>query len=266
KVLEMGLRTSQSLVEEIYQAQRDRDQAVMARLRLANEERDEALLRAKHLQQPIVAELEIVCGCVCQDLEELLNRVNNADSALGIDRSGAVIVDRLQKARERRKKIIAEEMNAVIEERDNALARCQRLEQDLVQAREQSQTSANNSRHLTAENNQELVLKAIRRERDRALERSQQLEEEIQTLRAFIPHTLPSSMPPSLPLFFCPPYFSPLVSKSPPPPQHLGFQAHSAFSHVFRSLTLVSLSWRRLERLVEVLRKKVGTGSVRTVI
>uniref|UniRef100_A0A4W5M449 Mirror-image polydactyly 1 n=1 Tax=Hucho hucho TaxID=62062 RepID=A0A4W5M449_9TELE len=46
-----------ALVEEIYQAQRDRDQAVMARLRLANEERDEALLRAKRLQQA-VADLE----------------------------------------------------------------------------------------------------------------------------------------------------------------------------------------------------------------
>lgn len=39
------------LVEEIYKAQRERDQAVMARLRLANEERDEALLRAKKLQE-----------------------------------------------------------------------------------------------------------------------------------------------------------------------------------------------------------------------
>lgn len=59
----------------------------------------------------------------CQDLEELLNRINSADSALGIERSGAVIVDRLQKARERRKKITAEEINAVIEERDAALAK-----------------------------------------------------------------------------------------------------------------------------------------------
>uniref|UniRef100_A0A4W5M2L3 Mirror-image polydactyly 1 n=1 Tax=Hucho hucho TaxID=62062 RepID=A0A4W5M2L3_9TELE len=144
-----------ALVEEIYQAQRDRDQAVMARLRLANEERDEALLRAKRLQQA-VADLENINPEESDaDLEELLNRVNSADSALGIERSGGVIVDRLQKVRERRRKITAEEMNAVIEERETALARCKRLEQDLLQAREQSQTSANNLRHLTAENNQE---------------------------------------------------------------------------------------------------------------
>ncbi len=48
--LSLSLSVS-ALVEEIYKAQRERDQAVMARLRLANEERDEALLRAKKLQE-----------------------------------------------------------------------------------------------------------------------------------------------------------------------------------------------------------------------
>jgi len=54
KPLSLSLSLSLShtaLVEEIYKAQRERDQAVMARLRLANEERDEALLRAKKLQE-----------------------------------------------------------------------------------------------------------------------------------------------------------------------------------------------------------------------
>lgn len=41
-------------MEEIYKAQRERDQAVMARLRLANEERDEALLRAKKLHEAVL--------------------------------------------------------------------------------------------------------------------------------------------------------------------------------------------------------------------
>ncbi|KAG9336366.1 hypothetical protein JZ751_002713 [Albula glossodonta] len=153
--------TQPTLVEEIYKAQRERDQAVMARLRLANEERDEALLRAKRLQEAS-AELENINPEVNDaDLEELLNRINSAESALGIDRSGAVIVDRLQKARERRKKITAEEMNAVIEERDAALAKCRRLEQDLHHAKEQSQTSANSARHPTVENNQELARKHL---------------------------------------------------------------------------------------------------------
>lgn len=58
-----------------------------------------------------------------QDLEELLNRVNNADSALGIERSGAAILERLQKVKERRAKITAEEMRTVMEERDSAFVR-----------------------------------------------------------------------------------------------------------------------------------------------
>lgn len=41
---------------------------------------------------------------------------------MAIWRSGAEIVDRIYRTQERKKKIIAEEMNAVIEERDAALA------------------------------------------------------------------------------------------------------------------------------------------------
>lgn len=41
---------------------------------------------------------------------------------MAIRRSGAVIVDRIYRTRERKKKITEEEMNAVIEERDAALA------------------------------------------------------------------------------------------------------------------------------------------------
>lgn len=39
------------------------------------------------------------------------------------------------------------------------LWQCKRLEQELHHLKEQNQTSANNMRHLTAENNQERALK-----------------------------------------------------------------------------------------------------------
>ncbi|MBN3300981.1 MIPO1 protein, partial [Amia calva] len=165
------------LVEEIYRAQRERDQAVMARLRLANEERDEALLRAKQLQQATAG------------LENINPEDNDMVSRFLWRLRGAVLADRLLKTRERRKKITAEEMNAVIEERDTALAKCKRLEKDLHHLKEQSQTSANNTRHLTAENNQERAqkaeLQAAQAERDLALKNAKKLEEEIQTLRVY---------------------------------------------------------------------------------
>uniref|UniRef100_A0A8D0L1Q2 Mirror-image polydactyly 1 n=1 Tax=Sphenodon punctatus TaxID=8508 RepID=A0A8D0L1Q2_SPHPU len=177
-----------ALVEEVYSAQRERDEAVMARLRLANEERDDALLRAKHLEQSLKELENINPEENDMTLQELLNRINNADTSIAIQKNGAVIVDRLYRTKERKKKIIAEEMNAVIEERDAALSQCKRLEQELHHLKEQNQTSANNTRHLTAENNQERALKekllAMKQERETAVQRYRQLEEEIQTLRS----------------------------------------------------------------------------------
>ncbi|KAL0968962.1 hypothetical protein UPYG_G00220530 [Umbra pygmaea] len=286
-----------ALVEEVYQAQRDRDQAVMARLRLANEERDEALLRAKHLQQA-ASELENINPEESDvDLEELLNRVNSADSALGIERNGAVIVDRLEKIRERRRKITAEEMNAVLEERDTALARCKWLEQDLLEAREHTQRSANTWRHLTAEDNQELVWKedveAIQAERNRALEHSQRLEEEMQTLRTYqslhqaqcetatvcqrgqmgSSLTSSSQTPQTNPLQ---PKEGPFNLASPTQEQPLLAQlqrlaeehqsTQAQLQHFQKAAREASEKVHKLERLVEVLRKKVGTGSVRVVM
>uniref|UniRef100_A0A8C0GLW2 Mirror-image polydactyly 1 n=1 Tax=Chelonoidis abingdonii TaxID=106734 RepID=A0A8C0GLW2_CHEAB len=178
-----------ALVEEVYTAQRERDEAVMARLRLANEERDEALLRAKHLEQSLKELENINPEENDMTLQELLNRINNADTGIAIQKNGAIIVDRIHRTKERRKNITAEEMNAVIEERDAALSQCKRLEQELHHLKEQNQTSANNTRHLTAENNQERALKAkllvIQQERETAIQQNKKLEEEIQTLRVY---------------------------------------------------------------------------------
>ncbi|XP_030415102.1 mirror-image polydactyly gene 1 protein isoform X3 [Gopherus evgoodei] len=184
-----------ALVEEVYTAQRERDEAVMARLRLANEERDEALLRAKHLEQSLKGLENINPEENDMILQELLNRINNADTGIAIQKNGAIIVDRIHRTKERRKNITAEEMNAVIEERDAALSQCKRLEQELHHLKEQNQTSANNTRHLTAENNQERALKAkllvIQQERETAVQQNKKLEEEIQTLRVYYSVDIP---------------------------------------------------------------------------
>ncbi|KAM9012923.1 mirror-image polydactyly gene 1 protein isoform 5-T15 [Ara ararauna] len=148
-----------ALVEEVYSAQRERDEAVMARLRLANEERDEAFLRVQHLEECLKELENINPEENDMTLQELLNRINNADTGIDILKNGAIILNRIHRTKERKKKIIAEEMNAVIEQRDAALYQCKRLEQELHHLKEQNQTSANNTRHLTAENNQERALK-----------------------------------------------------------------------------------------------------------
>ncbi|XP_071414003.1 mirror-image polydactyly gene 1 protein isoform X2 [Pithys albifrons albifrons] len=178
-----------ALVEEVYSAQRERDEAVMARLRLANEERDEAFLRVQRLEESLKELENINPEENDMTLQELLNRINNADTGIDILKNGAIILNRIHRTKERKKKIIAEEMNAVIEQRDAALSQCKRLEQELHHLKEQNQTSANNMRHLTAENNQERALKAeliaLQQEKEAAFQQCKKLEAEIQTLRVY---------------------------------------------------------------------------------
>uniref|UniRef100_A0ACB8G5Y0 Mirror-image polydactyly protein 1 protein n=1 Tax=Sphaerodactylus townsendi TaxID=933632 RepID=A0ACB8G5Y0_9SAUR len=113
---------SKALVEEIHSAQQERDEAIMARLKLANEERDEAYKQMKLPEQSFELLENINPEENDMTLQELLNRINNADTGMAIRRTGAVIVERIYRTQERKKKIMAEEMNAVIEERDAALA------------------------------------------------------------------------------------------------------------------------------------------------
>ncbi|XP_058255710.1 mirror-image polydactyly gene 1 protein isoform X2 [Hemibagrus wyckioides] len=268
-----------ALVEEIYKAQRERDQAVMARLRLANEERDEALLRAKKLQEAALELENINPEETDMDLEELLNRVSSADSALSIEQSGMAIMERIQRARERRSKITSEEMKAVIEERDNALTRCKRLEQELLHTRELSQA---NTRHLNMANYQERVrkiqseLEAVQRERDIAVELGHKLEEELQVMRrchsAQQGQTDESSKKdtPCLSSSTC------VKESSTAQGQNLQSRVQNLTSELQSTQTQLRVAQEsereatekvhKLERLVDVLRKKVGTGSVRTVI
>ncbi|CAM4648895.1 unnamed protein product [Leuciscus chuanchicus] len=263
-----------ALVEEIYKAQRERDQAVMARLRLANEERDEALLRAKKLQEATLELENIKPEESDVDLEELLNRVNSADSALAIEQSGAAIIEQIQRARERRSQITSEEMKAVIEERDTAITRCKRLEQELIRVKEPCHNSANSSRHLATQNNRERAskleeeLQEAQRERDKALVLSRTLEEELQTLHSVLQHQADETCPDN-------PVTS-NQSQSQSQIQPLLYRLQQLTSEHQSAQTQLCLAQerereanekvQRLERLVEVLRKKVGTGSVRKVI
>ncbi|XP_017653589.1 mirror-image polydactyly gene 1 protein isoform X2 [Nannospalax galili] len=178
-----------ALVEEVYFAQRERDEAIVYRLNLAIEERDEAIARMKTMEKSLKMLENINPEENDMTLQELLNRINNADTGIAIQKNGAIIVDRIYKTKDCKKRITAGEMGVVIEERDAALAQCKRLEQELHHLKEQNQTSANNMRYLTAENNQERALKAkllsMQQSRETAVEQYRKLEEEIQTLRVY---------------------------------------------------------------------------------
>ncbi|XP_066487616.1 mirror-image polydactyly gene 1 protein isoform X2 [Tiliqua scincoides] len=278
-----------ALVEEIHSAQRERDEAIMARLKLASDERDDAQKRVKQLEQFFETLENINPAENDMTLQELLNRINNADTSMAIRRSGAIIVDRIYRTQERKKKIIAEEMNAVIVERDAALAQCKRLEQELHHMKEQNQTSANNTRHLTAENNQERALKgkllAMQQEREMAVQQYKKLEEEIQTLRVYYSLHQSLSQEVNLKEQFNSTLMTyekalknreEIVSLLLLQNEELSAQVQQAGEErANRELKLqqaletsqeASEKLQKLQRLVDVLRKKVGAGAIRTVI
>ncbi|XP_010630966.1 mirror-image polydactyly gene 1 protein isoform X6 [Fukomys damarensis] len=278
-----------ALVEEVYFAQRERDEAVMSRLQLAIEERDEAIAQAKRMEMSLKMLENINPEENDMTLQELLNRINNADTGIAIQKNGAIIVDRIYRSKECKKRITAEEMNAVIEERDAALSQCKRLEQELHHLKEQNQTSANNMRHLTAENNQERALKvkllSMHQAKETAVEQYKKLEEEIQTLRVYYSLHKSLSQEENLKDQFnhtLSTYEEALknresiVSITQQQNEELAAQLQQTLTEqanmelqlqrAVEASQVANEKAQKLERLVDVLRKKVGTGTLRRVI
>ncbi|XP_023378038.1 mirror-image polydactyly gene 1 protein isoform X7 [Pteropus medius] len=221
-----------ALVEEVYSAQRERDEAVMSRLQLANEERDEAIAQVKHMEMSL----------------KVLENINPEENDM-----------------------------------------CKRLEQELHHLKEQNQTSANNMRHLTAENNQERALKAkllaMQQARETAVQQYKKLEEEIQTLRVYYSLHKSLSQEENLKDQFnhtLSTYEEALKSReniifiTQQQNEELATQLQQALTdranmelelqHAVEASQAASDKVQKLERLVDVLRKKVGTGTIRTVI
>ncbi|MEQ2295056.1 hypothetical protein AMECASPLE_010186 [Ameca splendens] len=112
--------TPTAVLEEMLVAQKDRDQALMSRLLLANEERDEALLRARRLQQAAESD-DFSIQDTDMDVKNLLQHVCEAESVLEVKQFGAALVQHLRLAQQRRNDITAQEMKAVMEERDKSV-------------------------------------------------------------------------------------------------------------------------------------------------
>ncbi|XP_055216761.2 mirror-image polydactyly gene 1 protein isoform X3 [Gorilla gorilla gorilla] len=242
-----------ALVEEVYFAQKERDEAVMSRLQLAIEERDEAIARAKHMEMSLKVLENINPEENDMTLQELLNRINNADTGIAIQKNGAIIVDRIYKTKECKMRITAEEMSALIEERDAALSKAKLL--------------------------------SMQQARETAVQQYKKLEEEIQTLRVY--YSLHKSLSQEENLkdqfnYTLSTYEEALknreniVSITQQQNEELATQLQQALTeranmelqlqHATEASQVANEKVQKLERLVDVLRKKVGTGTVRTVI
>ncbi|XP_054096596.2 mirror-image polydactyly gene 1 protein isoform X7 [Callithrix jacchus] len=242
-----------ALVEEVYFAQKERDEAVMSRLQLAIEDRDEAIARAKHMEMSLKVLENINPEENDMTLQELLNRINNADTGIAIQKNGAIIVDRIYKTKECKMRITAEEMSALIEERDAALSKAKLL--------------------------------SMQEARETAVQQYKKLEEEIQTLRVY--YSLHKSLSQEENLkdqfnYTLSTYEEALknreniVSITQQQNEELATQLQQALTeranmelqlqHAIEASQVANEKVQKLERLVDVLRKKVGTGTMRTVI
>ncbi|XP_075700545.1 mirror-image polydactyly gene 1 protein isoform X1 [Rhinoderma darwinii] len=277
---------SAALVREVYGAQRERDEAIMARLRLANEERDEALLRVQQLQQYIREMEDINPKESDMTLQELLDKLDEAEDGADIVRNGDLILEHFKRSQERREQITGEEMGAVIIERDTARAQCKHLEKELHLLRESKQICTD---IVAAQRTYDSATKApvtfLQHNQDKLIEDYKKLEEEIQTLHIY--YSLHQSLSQEVNLKE---QFSRAISLyddalknreellrvTQQQNEDLGRQlreAQSQNSELKESLrkatacqTEVEDKAHKLERLVDVLRKKVGSGSVRTMI
>ncbi|XP_077118759.1 mirror-image polydactyly gene 1 protein isoform X3 [Ranitomeya variabilis] len=244
---------SAALVREVYSAQRERDEAIMARLRLANEERDEALLRVQQLQQYIREMEDINPKESDMTLQELLDKLDEAEDGADIVHNGDLVLEHIKRSQERREQITAEEMGAVIVERDTARAQA--------------------------------PVTFLQHNQDRLIEDYKKLEEEIQTLHIY--YSLHQSLSQEVNLKE---QFSRTISLyddalknrgellkvTHQQNEELGRQLHeiqcqnTELKESVRKATTCQKEMEdkahKLERLVEVLRKKVGAGSVRTMI
>ncbi|XP_058470567.1 mirror-image polydactyly gene 1 protein isoform X5 [Solea solea] len=244
------VKGSKVVLDKVLSSQKDRDHALMSRLLLANEERDEALLRIQRLQHTTQSE-RVNVDAAEMEVDELLQCVCDAHSVQQVEQFGSVLVERLKSAQQRRNDITAQEMKAVMEEREGCVNKCKRLEQDLNEERVQRRS-------------QEELLR-VQTERDSDLDERRRLEVELQALRAnHSPQNLTVS----------PPSSSAHGDSLEAPPllvqlEQLSQEKQRVEAELKRCQEVeqeANERVHRLERLVEVLRKKVGTGSVRAVI
>ncbi|XP_061651284.1 mirror-image polydactyly gene 1 protein isoform X3 [Phyllopteryx taeniolatus] len=241
---------SSEFLDELLSARKDRDEAMMSRVLLANQERDEALRHVARLQR--AAEWDstdkLPLGDGDLEVEELVQRVCDSASAQEVARFGSALVERVRLVMRRRRDIAAEEMKAVMDERDASLAECRRLRQEVTR---ESERTANEEEPIR-----------LRRERDAASPDGKRPEAELQMLRANrstqqivkAPHRVDGQ-----------PRTPPLLAQL----QQLSEDKLRMEAELLRCREAerdARERGRRLERLVDVLRKKVGAGSLRAVV
>ncbi|XP_052769222.1 uncharacterized protein LOC128209289 isoform X2 [Mya arenaria] len=147
------LQRAAGVVEEVYGAQRRRDEAVLGRMRLANQERDEVIERLRTLEARMAANSDGGAGPSylerpdddlhldmdnLDSTEELSQLLTYLDSPSSGEMEMSAVVGRVEAVRQRQRELVNEEMQVLIEQRDIALAKCHKLEEQLLRYQKDS--------------------------------------------------------------------------------------------------------------------------------
>ncbi|XP_046845689.1 mirror-image polydactyly gene 1 protein-like [Xenia sp. Carnegie-2017] len=179
-----------ALVEKIYKAQKERDAAVLSRLRLANEERDEVLARMKRLeqeQQGFDSGVDSIFDDDEDDLtmKDLFKKLVDSESGASISKHGDLILAKYKKHGKGRQVMAAEEIQALIDERDDALYKVRALEKEVQSKQEEMEMMKQQFQFAekTRIKSGQAQLMAAQQEKDESQLRIKELEEEVQNYR-----------------------------------------------------------------------------------
>ncbi|KAL9957946.1 hypothetical protein ACROYT_G034905 [Oculina patagonica] len=180
-----------ALVEKIYQAQKERDAAMNARLKMAYSEREELLDKLRRSERDH-AGFDSGVDSVYDEEEEptmrsLLGRITASETPELIDKNGHLMANKIRTVQKNRKKMVTEELKAVIAERDSSVEKAKALEAEVINLRKEIELMKNQHKVVDKQRIKAIQMQSMQaqQERDLAVKKSKKLEEEMETIRVY---------------------------------------------------------------------------------
>lgn len=181
-----------ALVEKIYQAQKERDAAMNARLEMAYSEREELLDKLRRSEREHTGFDSGVDSVYDEEeteptMRSLLGRITASESPEAIDKNGHLMATKIRTVQKNRKKMVTEELKAVIAERDAAVEKAKALEAEVINLRKEIELMKNQHKAVDKQRMKAIQTQSVQaqQERDLALKKSKRLEEEMETIRVY---------------------------------------------------------------------------------
>ncbi|XP_057304241.1 mirror-image polydactyly gene 1 protein-like [Hydractinia symbiolongicarpus] len=193
-----------ALVDKIYTAQKERDNAMMTRLKLMSAENEELIQRLKAFEKNQKFDSGVENGSLLENdmhvnpndlsLNQVVDRMKSSQHSDTIEFHGDLVVEQLNKIQNYKNKRSTSEYQQVKDERDQAREEILHLRdelKDLHNEREMLETQyrKNETNRLKTIQDQ---MKSVIQERDQTLQHSQQLQEKLEALK--LQHSLKNSL------------------------------------------------------------------------